>query len=664
MLHFIRMTLTNFGPYKGEQTIDFTDKSGVIIFWGNNGRGKTTLLNAFRFALFGKIQRRNGVLKHLKEMENTEAADAGQHGFKVVLEMTNDGDIYALTRQYMPRQGVTDPAGDEDYEKVTFLRKNGAILSPEDRDHELKVIMPEQVSRFFLFDAELLQEYEELVSSDDYSGEQIKNSIEKILGLPVLQNGCVDIEECLSKYEIQKTRAAKTDDRTARYGIELDSINANIKEHVNAIQEKKSQLSDLLGQKTVVEEQMKATNQLREWIIERNNAEKNLKSTEGKLVSVQQKLSALMKNAWKGMLLTTIRDMREKLETEEKVLTSKKQKRTVAESFIKEMKRAVADRTCPVCEQDIDSTIIAELQRKIKESSSEYSGLTEVERGRLYDIHSSLDTLRKLGVDVQDVRQNVKLLEDQKDQLSIECTEYKQQIAEMKDHISRYGMNADENDVLSITTRYSEIDQSIHDIRNGIDAENKKLNELKQQKDKITEAIDRSAGSTDYREASRRYELCDHIFKIFDESKAKYRDQLKANVQSDATELFLNLTEDPDYVRLQINDNYGLEIVHKSGRIVPGRSSGYEHVVALSLIGALHKNAPLQGPIIMDSPFGRLDPTHKANIIRTLPKMAEQSMLLAYTGEIDDQVARQELGASLLHEFKLERVTSMHTEIE
>lgn len=664
MLHFTRMTLTNFGPYKGEQTIDFTDKSGVIIFWGNNGRGKTTLLNAFRFALFGKIQRRNGVLKHLKEMENTEAADAGQHGFKVVLEMTNDEDTYALTRQYMPRQGITDPAGDEDYEKVTFLRKNGAILSPEDRDHELKVIMPEQVSRFFLFDAELLQEYEELVSSDDYSGEQIKNSIEKILGLPVLQNGCVDIEECLSKYETQKTRAAKADDRTARYGTELDSINANIKEHVNAIQEKKSQLSDLLGQKTVVEEQMKATNQLREWIIERNNAEKNLKSTEGKLAAVQQKLSALMKNAWKGMLLTTIRDIREKLETEEKVLTSKKQKRTVAESFIKEMKRAVADRTCPVCGQDIDSTIIEELQRKINESTSEYSGLTEVERGRLYDIQSSLDTLRKLGVDVQDVRQNVKLLEDQKDQLSIECTEYKQQITEMKDHISRYGMNADENDVLSITTRYSEIDQSIHDIRTGIDAENKKLSELKVQKDKITEAIDRSAGSTYYRDASRRYELCDHIFKIFDESKAKYRDQLKANVQSDATELFLNLTEDPDYVKLQINDNYGLEIVHKSGRIVPGRSSGYEHVVALSLIGALHKNAPMQGPIIMDSPFGRLDPTHKANIIRTLPKMAEQSMLLSYTGEIDDQVARQELGANLLNEFKLERITSMHTEIK
>ena len=66
---------------------------------------------------------------------------------------------------------------------------------------------------------------------------------------------------------------------------------------------------------------------------------------------------------------------------------------------------------------------------------------------------------------------------------------------------------------------------------------------------------------------------------------------------------FVKLTGDKDYVGLQINDNYGLEIIHRSGRKVPGRSSGYEHIVALSLIGALHMNAPLRGPIIMDSPF-------------------------------------------------------------
>ena len=82
------------------------------------------------------------------------------------------------------------------------------------------------------------------------------------------------------------------------------------------------------------------------------------------------------------------------------------------------------------------------------------------------------------------------------------------------------------------------------------------------------------------------------------------------------------------------------------------------------MIGALHKNAPLRGPIIIDSPFGRLDPQNKKNMIRTLPSMADQVILLAYTDEIDNQTARKELGNNLLAEYSLKRISSMHTEIE
>ena len=115
---------------------------------------------------------------------------------------------------------------------------------------------------------------------------------------------------------------------------------------------------------------------------------------------------------------------------------------------------------------------------------------------------------------------------------------------------------------------------------------------------------------------------------------------------------------------MRINDNYGLNIILQDGTIVPGRSAGYEHVVALSLIGALHKNAPLQGPIIMDSPFGRLDPTHKSNIVKVLPSMANQVILLVYTDEIDEQLTRESLSNALLSERRLTRVSSMHTKIE
>ncbi len=81
-------------------------------------------------------------------------------------------------------------------------------------------------------------------------------------------------------------------------------------------------------------------------------------------------------------------------------------------------------------------------------------------------------------------------------------------------------------------------------------------------------------------------------------------------VEKDATNLFKRLISEPDYAGLNINESYGLTIMHKDKQAIPVRSAGAEHIVALSLMGALQKNAPLRGPIIMDSPFGRLDEIH------------------------------------------------------
>ncbi len=663
MLHFDRMTLIDFGPYKGKQVVDFSDKSGVSIFWGNNGRGKTTLLNAFRFALFGVIQRRNGVLKNISEMSNDEAKLEGRYGFTVILDMTNDEDKYKLTRQIKQRPGLLAPGSDEDYEKVLFLAKNGSILSPEDRDHELNMIMPEQVARFFLFDAELLQEYEELLETNTSDGEQIKNAIEKILGVPVLQNGVIDIEDCLSNYEKQKSRAARADDKTVQLGQEMENLTANIEEHQNIVREKQAELGELIRKKQILEGRMADTDKLRNWIIQRNEAQKTLSKNEEDLEQVQADIREHMKNAWRGMLLSTVRDLREKIEHEESVLEAKKQKRNVADRFIIEMKKAITDRICPICGQEVSGSIIEHLRAKIEESTNEFSGLSEEERQRLYNLQGQMSSIRQLSVDVRDEKQEIIYLENRKEELQISIGEQKQLIGELADNIKRYGEASEEADILSISKDHSEVEQNIRDLRRGIEAENKKLAELKTSKEHVAATIDKMAGGTDYRLASKKYELCDHVFRIFEESKTRYREKLKQNVEKDATALFVNLTGDKDYVGLKINDNYGLEIIHRSGRTVPGRSSGYEHIVALSLIGALHKNAPLRGPIIMDSPFGRLDPTHKANIVRTLPDMAEQAMLLAYIGEIDDQVARKELGNHLIHEFRLERITSMHTEI-
>jgi DNA sulfur modification protein DndD len=88
------------------------------------------------------------------------------------------------------------------------------------------------------------------------------------------------------------------------------------------------------------------------------------------------------------------------------------------------------------------------------------------------------------------------------------------------------------------------------------------------------------------------------------------------------------------YRGLEINQNYGLSIVDSSDRYVSLRSAGAEQVVALSLIDGLNRTGRAAGPIVMDTPFGRLDLRHRDNILAYLPTVASQFVLLVHSGEI------------------------------
>ena len=70
-----------------------------------------------------------------------------------------------------------------------MLRRNGVVQKGEDIQTFVNTFIPEDISRFYLFDGELLDEYESLLREESSQGELIKEAIEKILGVPALIHG-------------------------------------------------------------------------------------------------------------------------------------------------------------------------------------------------------------------------------------------------------------------------------------------------------------------------------------------------------------------------------------------------------------------------------------------------------------------------------------------
>lgn len=122
------------------------------------------------------------------------------------------------------------------------------------------------------------------------------------------------------------------------------------------------------------------------------------------------------------------------------------------------------------------------------------------------------------------------------------------------------------------------------------------------------------------------------------------------------TEMMRRLSRKDDLVdRITIDPNsYTLRILNKAGNEVISPSAGEREIFALSMIWGLGQISGRHLPMIIDTPLGRLDRTHRANIVTDFfPVAGEQVVILSTDAEIDERWHKQML-PHLTQEFALE----------
>ncbi|WP_434420887.1 AAA family ATPase [Nannocystis pusilla] len=113
MLRLKRLEVEGFGPFADQQVLEFPEGPGVTVVYGENMRGKTSLLNAVRYAFFGTVLGRGSRVRRLHTISNRDLVGEGQYGFNVALTFDYDDAEYELVRECRPRVKV--PNSDDDY---------------------------------------------------------------------------------------------------------------------------------------------------------------------------------------------------------------------------------------------------------------------------------------------------------------------------------------------------------------------------------------------------------------------------------------------------------------------------------------------------------------------------------------------------------------------
>jgi len=647
MLQIRAIHLYDFGPFKDHQKIGFSENDGVTIIYGENMRGKTSLLNAIRFAFFGKVIGRGMKATSIHKIGNWEQAAKGKFGFEVQLEFLHEGKEHKLTRTCRPKQGITTPQGDEDYALEYFLECDGNVFGPQQAEAELKRILPEQISRFFLFDGELLQEYEDLLSNESDMGRRISEAIERILGVPVLTAARATLLRLKDKSEQKVALAAQGDQKTREFGNQLADLNQQRQVLQNDLVRHEADLEKMRSQKAALEEAMKKKERVAALLDKQDILDGEIKELEKKLTDKLADLRRVMSTAWSSLLSERMAIATRGLRQREDELQTAITRADVLKKLVEG-----SSNECPACLQVVSAQAKLRIQESLTAGATGTGRATETE---LNSVRRKLEALRYYAsINNEVLRLHWQALEEVEIDLSNKRGE-KEEIDKQLENVDEEALRKTKADFETTIRQIDVLEKGITQTRaeiekNGVFVEN------------IQKKLSKLAGANLAAERRRR-ELYVDLHKLFDSAVGKYREQLRKRVEADATRLFKTLTTEKDYAGLRINDSYGLTIVHNDGADIPVRSAGAEHVVALCLMGALQNNAPLRGPILIDSPFGRLDRGHTRNIVRALPSMTKQVVLLVYEDELPANLAREELKTKLRGEWRLERRTARYTEL-
>ena len=641
MLTIERLAIQDFGPYRGRQEMTFSRDQGVYIIYGPNGRGKTTLHNAFRYALYGEILGRRHA-EHARELANSEARkQAGFGSFETTLDFKHQGTRYRLTRRYDER---AQP------HQLALLERDGVPLSQDEADKALQVIAPRSVSQFFLFDGELLRQYESLLDQDSEEGAALEESIERVLGIPIVGNAKADVTEISRITGRQLAEQYAAHDETRRMALSLSEAEEirdrlqeghdAIEQNIQSARDRVAELEGLLREQQKAERLLGSLDQLRSQQTDLERQEK----------AAVEALAELSGDLWKAVLAPSA-SLR-LLAVDAEVGAAEADLRSAA-AAVRDIAHLRDTPDCPVCHRNVPEQLRIELIAGLNTAAS--AAHHEAVDARLERARAKRRTLQALAmadarlVDERDRRLRALRLERQGVRDDIESLE--QQLLEIG-----------EDKLRAWTTERDERQAQILRDKERLDASAEKLREQEAVIEDLKRRLRRQPIRTDH-----AIELKDRVTQaligLFGDSIDAYRTKLRRRVETRASDIFRDLASEPEYVGLRITDRYGLEIIDADGEVVR-RSAGYEHLVALSLIAALQDSAAVRGPVIMDYPFGRLDTENTAHVVAALPRMARQVVLLSFDGEFDRTAALQALGTNLVAEYELERVTSKHTRIQ
>lgn len=657
-MKILKLTLNNFGPYFGTQSLDLdvSDNAPIILVYGENERGKTSLLRAIRWCLYGEVLNQGGTLMDEREFANYDARDR-KEPFDVFVEIEfEDQGVKSVLKRWMKvKESDLEEIRIETLSKGVDLRpNNGNPVAEKDIPEQISRMLHKDISDFFLFDGETLTRFEQRLRSADTSAALVRTSIEKVLGLPALQLLSRDIETLASETNKEVQRVAKKSAENEKVLKDIDATSTGIYNKQNDLVELRRIGKQLEDEKLELEKQLAKIDSIKDAYHERKSIRDSKSDLQRDISEIRDQIKVRISESWWAPAMPMVK---EKAAAIDSMLAGNNQ----LLSEINELQRKKLDlqvqistKKCSSCQQVVNESQISNAQKEILEIEKKLESLPTP----ISNVDDIAFTKRQLNEFLEDGGVEERLRELDQDVLKREL-----RIDELsnKDRALTEVLSGNTLDIAALESQYQRANDFIRDSEREVEKKEFELTELKTQLRTLQNSLNRE--TTESSPVKQEAALLSSLEEVLKDSLEGFRKSMREKVGEEASDIFTKLTTEPDYNGLTITGKYYLEIVDSQKRIISRRSAGAEQIVAMSLIGALVRCAVRQGPVIMDTPFGRLDTGHRRRILEWAPTIGTQVMLFVQSGEFDRERDLKFLGNKVGREYRIQREASNRSSI-
>lgn len=626
-MKFLRLRLTNIGAFYGNYDFDLSTTGrdqNVILIGGQNGAGKTTILDSIRLALFGPLTyglktESSAYLETIEARLNNTAKACGEEIYRIILDVEQT-ENYNTNRYTIKRSWRRTKSG---IKEEFSVQQNQVLLNDRDTEifqEKLREEYPPQLLELCLFDGEQISQ---VVTNNTFSG-YLRTASRVLFNLDLFESLEDDLRNLIKQDTIYQDLSQDEQslqellDEESFKGQTLENLRQRISELTAKIEDERA-LTNELNRKFDVygglkkDKRDKLLREIQELDHERvvmMEQTKNFITTllpfflnMSLLKIVQSQLqSEVLHEQWQyvseTISVSRICEALSQLETDQLLNTSCEPGELAEKihsllvppsvSSVSVIHRASYQQRAEVESviRKVENTDINAIKESFKGNTEMIASIHEL-RAKL-DENDSSDDIRNLLDEIHDFERSIETLEHTREQLLVSLE--------------------------TATNELAELQPKIEQLKQKVIGSRKAKN--------VFAIVDKvRLLSLDFRQLQTRKKLQQVEITVANMLKELFRKELfivRIAIHPETFDmvLFNDLSEEVNKERL---------------------SAGEKHILLLSTIWAMVNCSGRSMPFVFDTLLGRLDQKHKERIINHfIPRCGEQVIVLSTDSEIDN----------------------------